>query len=148
MLPYLVLLGIITIQWIFLFPNWKINLNRPIEYKQKKYFCVLTCIDLIFFVGFRAMNIGADTETYISGLGYYRSLPHDAILSAKLVYPYDFEFGYFMLTKICAYVSMGNTVFLFLIAAIIYIPVMLFILRYSENPFISVLVYFAFGCFT
>ena len=144
---YLFFLGIVIIQWILLFPKGKINLNGYINCKQKKFFVILVCIELIFFVGIRATDIGADTTVYINALNYYKKLPNNQILGAKLVYPFDFEIGYFMLVKICAWFSMEETTFLCLIACIIYIPIFKFILKYSENPLLSILTYFAFGYF-
>lgn len=147
MQPYLYLIGIILIQWILLFPNNKVTFNKKIGIKQKKIFLVLTCIELIIFTGLRATNIGADTTVYLSALNYYKALPHNEILGAKLVYPFDFEIGYFVFTKICAFISLSETAFLNVIAIIIYVPIFKFIYDYSENPLISLLVYFAFGCF-
>lgn len=147
MQAYVYLIGIIFIQWILLFPDRKITFNKKIGIKQKKIFLVLTCIELIIFTGLRATNIGADTTVYLSALNYYKALPHSEILSAKLVYPFDFEIGYFFFTKLCAFLNFGESAFLTTIAIIIYVPIFKFIYDYSENPLISVLVYFAFGCF-
>lgn len=43
--------------------------------------------------------------------------------------------------------SLVNAKFLFLIACLIYIPVFKFIYDYSENPFMSTMIYLAFGFF-
>lgn len=147
MVIYLSFLGIIVMQWYLLFLNRKINLHNPITYKHKRNFIILVCIELICLAGIRGISVGADTTVYINALEYYRGLDDNMILGAKLVYPFDFENGYFLLTKICAFFSMSNTEFLFIIGIIIYIPVCIFILKYSEEPLISVLVYFAFGYF-
>ena len=147
MVPYFCLLLVIFGQWIMLFPHGQISFNKPINKSQKKVFIVLTCLELIFFAGLRSTNIGADTAIYLKALNYYKSLPHDKILNAKLIYPFDFEIGYFILTKICAFFSFSNAKFLFLIACLIYIPVFKFIYDYSENPFMSTMTYLAFGFF-
>lgn len=147
MSAYIVFLLIIVIEWILLFPNAKLTFGKNISYKQKKIFLAIVCIEMICFVGLRTTNLGADTTTYLNALEYYSSLPHEEILKAKLVWPYDFEVGYFLLTKFCAWLSLSKTSFLFLIAILIYVPVCWFILQYSENPLLSVLTYFAFGCF-
>lgn len=144
MRAYLYLIGIIITQWILLFPNGKVTFNKKIKKKQKKIFLIITCIELIIFTGLRASNIEADTSVYINALNHYKALPHNEILSAKLVYPFDFEMGYFIFTKICAFLSLSETMFLTIIATIIYIPIFKFIYDYSENPLISILVYFAF----
>lgn len=144
---YIVFLVIIIMEWILLFPNAKLTFGENISYKQKKIFLIIVCSEMICFAGLRATNLGADTTTYLNALEYYSSLPHGEILKAKLVWPYDFEIGYFWLTKLGAWLSLSKTSFLFLIAIFIYVPVCWFILQYSENPLLSVLTYFAFGCF-
>ena len=144
---YFILLGIIILQWMLLYPNRIITFNYQIEMRQRKWFCILACVELICFAGIRTMHIGADTAIYIKALEYLRSIPRENILYAKLMYPFDFEIGYAFLTKICAALSMSNTEFLYLIAMIIYIPVFVFIFYYSSHPLISTLTYFALGIF-
>ena len=55
---------------------------------------------MICFVGIRSFDLGADMGNYLGSLRYYSALPHDQILKAKLVYPFDYEVGYFYLTKL------------------------------------------------
>lgn len=157
---YLVLIFIffIIVQWLFCLNRIKIDLNRTrendtftyvnINKKWRKRFCITVCTEMILFTGFRALDIGADTSTYLNALEYYKSLPRNEIISAKLVYPFDFEVGYFLLTKICAYLNFSSTAFLLLVSIIIYIPLFIFIGNYSIDPLISILAYFAFGLFT
>ena len=135
-------------QWLLLCPNGVIKLGKENKARQKCVFMILVCIELICFAGVRAFDIGADTEMYIKALNYYSTFSHDSILSQKLVYPFAFEKGYFFFTKVCAWVSMNETTFLVVIAMLMYIPVCIFIYKYSENPLISIYVYFAFSCFT
>ncbi len=123
------------------------NSRELIKKGWEKKFCVVVCAEMILFAGFRALTIGADTSTYLNALTYYKSLPQGEILSAKLVYPFDFEIGYFFLTKLCAYLNFSSTMFLLLIATMTYVPLITFVYKYSKNPLISVLVYFAFGLF-
>lgn len=124
------------------------NNRKVIEKKWEKNFCIVVCIEMILFSGFRALNVGADTVTYLDALAYYKSLPQEKILSAKLVYPFDFEIGYFFLTKLCAYLNFSSTMFLLLIAALIYIPLFIFVYKNSKSSLLSVLIYFAFGLFS
>lgn len=115
---------------------------------HRKRYCVIVCAEIILFTGLRALNVGADNSTYLAALTYYKELPHNRIITAKLVYPFDFEAGYFLLTKLCAYLRFSQTGFLFVIAVLTYIPLFAFINKYSLNPLISILTYFAFGFFT
>ena len=147
MLIYLLFIGVIIIEWLIMFPEMEISYNGLRSYNHKKNFLILVCIEMIVLAGIRATNIGADTEVYIRALNYYKSLPKESILQAKLVYPFDFEIGYFLLTKISAWLSLDENIFLFAIACMIYIPIFRFIFNYSENPLLSVLAYMAFGYF-
>ncbi len=156
-MTYIILfIFLITVEWlIFLLIGQKENgkaylcgADAPTERKkQKSLFCSLICLEFILFAGFRALNIGADTKTYLAALDYYKKMPRGEILTSARVYPYNYEWGYFLLTKLCAFLGLGSTAFLFVIAAIIYIPLFIFINRYSTDPFLSVLTYFAFGLF-
>ena len=95
----------------------------------------------------RETSLGADTGVYISALHHYLSLPKESVLSASLVYPYDFEPAYFFLTKISAFLGLSDMLFLMVIAIFIYVPIFTLIYRYSENIFLSVLVYFGLSLF-
>lgn len=117
------------------------------ERRQKSLFCFLVCAEMILFTGFRAFNVGADTGTYLNALNFYKSMPKNSIITAERVYPYNYEWGYFFLTKLCAFLGLGETAFLLIIAILIYVPLFVFINRYSIDPFLSVLTYFAFGLF-
>ena len=109
--------------------------------------CALCCLALIVIVGLRSVTLGADTKIYLDALHYYSGYPADEVLGASLVWPYDFEPGYFLLTKICALFNLSDTAFLVLIAVCIYAPVFIFIYKYSDNLFLSILVYFGLSLF-
>lgn len=154
-LGYLVLAGI---QALF-FYNWNglrkrqfnIQADRgPFEkspFNMHPYL-LLCCIELILLTGLRGYTIGADTSLYLDALRHFRSLPLWEIPLAPLVFPFDFEIGYFALTKACAFLGMNETVFLFVIAMITYIPVFVAIQKHSKIPYLSILSYFAFGMFS
>lgn len=148
--------ALITIQWVlfvfFMNAGIKRNCGIPCDgeaVKQiwRKRYCVLICAEMIVFTGIRATDVGADTSAYLTALAYYRNLPRGSIMSAKLVYPFDFEVGYFFLTKLCAYLNFSSTAFLFVISSLIYVPVFVFIYRYSKSCLTGILIYFAFGFF-
>lgn len=145
MIAYIILMVLILVEWIFFFSKYKGWFGVPLDYAHKKKFMILVCVELICFAGIRALDVGPDMDNYLGSLRHYRSLPHNQILTAKLVPPFDYEGGYFFFTKLCAWLSMNETVFLFVVAALIYIPVCWFILQYSENPAIGILVYFTFS---
>lgn len=142
MIAYFIYLFVISIQWVFIFVTQGSITNRC-----KKNFLILACIELVVLAGIRGYGVGADTEIYLSALDYYSSLTKAEALFAKLVWPYDFEIGYFLLTKICAWLGTDKTVFLFLIAIITYVPIFTAMYKYSSDPYISILTYFAVGLF-
>lgn len=110
-------------------------------------YLVCLCVTLVFFVSMRDVTVGADTGNYLGSLHYYAGIPWSDVLTAKLVYPYDYEPGYFLLTKICAHFYMPDHVFFFLIAVLIYPLLMEFFGRYSDSPFVSFLIYCALSLF-
>ena len=118
------------------------------RYFDSKKYLTLCCLELIILAGIRGHSIGADTKVYLRAIDYYSSLGFSELLTAKLVYPFDFEIGYFALTKLCAFLKLGRTGFLFVVAIITYVPVFVTIKKYSKMPYISILCYFAFGMFS
>ena len=141
---YIVYLVIIGIQSLFFYRNGKLRK----ENFNDKVFLILCCIELILMAGLRGYNIGADTEVYLKAIDYYGEMSVSELIGAGLVYPFDFEIGYFLLTKLCCLLGFGKTAFLFVVAIITYIPVFQLIKRHSSNAYISLLCYFAFGFFT
>ncbi len=145
MIYYLILLSIIILEWFLLFPKFTIDFELPDE--RRKIFLILVCCELILFTGFRNVGIGADTQVYLKALHHYTGITFPELFLKKLVYPFDFEIGYFFLTKLCGFLFFNDTLFLILIACLIYIPVFIFINDYSKQSLISVLIYFSFGMF-
>ncbi len=105
------------------------------------------CVALVFFVSARDVTVGADTVNYLGALHYYAGISWSDVLTAELVYPYDYEPGYFLFTKICAHFYMPDHVFFLVVAALIYSLLMEFFGRYSDSPFISFLIYCALSLF-
>lgn len=143
MIMYFLYLFIIIIEYL-IFVKYKI-----FKIKNRKFFFVtIAFLEIVLLAGFRQVTIGADTQSYLNGLHYYKNIPKGEVLFSELVYPFKYEIGYFSLVKICAFLSMSDTIFLFLIAILIYLPIFMFIYKYSSNVIISILVYFAFGYFS
>ena len=107
-------------------------------------YLAVCCAVLIVFAGLRGHTVGADTALYLDALNYYASFDKGSILSAEMIYPYDFEPGYFLFTKLCAFFGIGQTAFLFIVAVLIYLPLFVFLRGRSSNPFLSICIYFAF----
>lgn len=115
--------------------------------KGKAHYLILCCAELILMTAVRGRSVGSDTGVYLDALEYYSSLPTGEMLFSDLVKPFNFEFAYFGLVKLCALIDLPAPLFLALIASIIYIPIFTCIYRYSKLPYISILAYFAIGLF-
>ena len=135
---------LVGIQALFFYKDGKV---RKDNFKVKSYL-TLCCIELIILAGVRGYTIGADTKTYLNAVDYYGGMSVSKLLDAKIVYPYNFEIGYFWLTKICCLLGLGKTGFLFVVAIIIYLPIFSMIKKHSSVPYLSILCYFAFGFFS
>lgn len=150
---YLAYLFLLTAQAMLFNRNMPVLCNEEgrIVIKRKdgtRFFLILSCIELIIFTGLRGHTIGADTVLYLDALKHYTGISLAEVFTAPLVYPYDFEVGYFILTKICGFLHLPPTAFLFVLSILIYVPLFKYIYRNSSHPYISVFTYFAFGFFS
>lgn len=116
--------------------------------KGKAWYVAICCAEMALMAALRGNTVGADTARYVEALEYYSKLPKDKVLFADLVWPFDFEKGYLLLTQICALINMPAPVFLLLVALVIYIPLFYAINRYSKIPYISILAFMALGFFS
>ncbi len=114
------------------------------EKKNKIIFCTIATLLWIFISGLRSNNVGADTERYqlmfqmtarkswqevLKNMKYYLS-------SGATKDP-----GYEILVKVIQLFTNDYQVFLIVVACMIFIPMGIWIYRYSEDPFISYLVF-------
>lgn len=141
---YILYLGLTGIQ----FPLFYRKNRFGVQYHDTKNYLTICCVELILLAGLRGYSIGADTPLYLEAIDYYSIMKPLELIRAKLIYPFDFETGYFLLNKVCILFGLGKTEFLFVIAMLIYIPIFGAIKKYSYAPYISILCYFAFGYFT
>lgn len=130
------------------FRNEKRLNNKDVEVKNREVFLLIACIQLIILAGLRGYTVGADLNNYLGAIEYYGKLPMQSVLFAKLVYPFDYEIGYFIFVKLCAFLRMNNTVFLLMVAVITYVPIFKLIKKKSTMPFLSIFIYFSFGTFS
>ena len=95
---------------------------------------------LILIATIRAPYIGADTTNYVSALEAYKNYSWGYLITHN-VYPHDYEFGYRMFTKLCSVLGMSYTMFFFILALALYIPLLKFIEKKSPNSLVSVALY-------
>lgn len=112
--------------------------------RARSVFFVLTALIVIAFQGFRSFNVGIDLGSYIPG---FMNIGNDeSIKLGNLVYQ-NYEAGYVLLNKLLYKLGCSPRVFLFIVSAIIQIPIFYTMYRYSDKPLLSIFIYFAFGNF-
>lgn len=114
-----------------------------IEFKStpnRTRFIRLVTFLLILIATIRAPYIGADTTNYVSALEAYKNYSWGYLFTHN-VYPHDYEFGYRMFTKLCSVLGMNYTMFFFILALALYIPLLKFIEKKSPNSLVSVALY-------
>lgn len=116
--------------------------------KGKGWYVAICCAEMVLLAALRGYTVGADTARYVEALDYYSKLPKNQVVFAELVWPFDFEKGYLLLTQLCALINMPAPIFLLLVALAIYVPVFYTIYRYSKVPYISILAFMALGFFS
>lgn len=139
MTPYVVLLIVLCVEGIVM--QTSTAFKNP-----KKTYLVLAGLEMILFVGLRAPTVGSDTSVYVEVVEMYRGIPFGEIFNLQ-ENPFGFETGYLIFGKICSFLNMNATAFLFTVAAAIYIPFLRFAYKHTSDPTLSVLAYFAFSQF-
>ncbi len=148
MLIYLLFLTLVSVEALFLCTDPRGAELAPDEkQKRRRIFLCLSCAELVIFVSMRGISVGADTKTYVDALKHYTGISIAELFTAPLVYPFDFEPGYFFFTKLCGFLRFPVPVFFAVIALVIYAPVFRYIEKFSVNPWLSVLIYFALTFF-
>lgn len=145
---YIGFLSIVCVWSIFVYKGKFIVDGFCFPDRQKKKLIIgIIALGLIAIAFFRSPTIGADTEIYLNALDDYRSLNKSLIWSTNLKWSSDFEFGYIILTKLCAMFNFDNQIFMLSIAVLIYIPICVWLYKYSEDPVLSIFLYFGLGIY-
>lgn len=116
--------------------------------KSKSYqiiFVVISGMFIWFIEAFRSINIGEDTVSYIGWFEDIYNLGWKESLSGKL--GYYVEPGYLLLNLVISTISNNPHMVLGVVSFIIIGLHFLFIWKYSENVYISILLYFGINFF-
>lgn len=116
-------------------------LNKTKLYKYNSNNILFCCIVFTIFTvlqGFRAYDIGTDTNNYVHIYNVIKNASWIDIITRKAV---DVEIGYGILMKIIAMLNMPERYFLIIIAGIINAGFMYFVYKNSKNPLLSVLIF-------
>lgn len=116
--------------------------NKGVVLNEKIYFGFFSLI-FVFVLGFRDVTVGIDTGNYLSMF--------NRVNDASDFWQYLVEFtegGYITIQKIVGFIGLDFNTFLFIVAIITVIPIMIVIKKYSYNPSFSIFLYVAFGFYT
>ncbi len=109
----------------------------------RRRFFVLSALLVILFQGLRSFSVGIDLRNYIPGYIYIGKY-----VPLGLTEEYaNFESGYVLLNKLIYMLGFDERWFLIIITIITQIPIFYTMYKYSDNPLLSVFVYFSFGEF-
>lgn len=134
---YITFLVLVSIEYFLLLGTVKDKV------KGKKRFTCLFLIELVLLMGMRAYNIGADTEWYL----YYLEKNKGVSLNQIPLNTEYYEYGYSLFNNLCSYLNLDKTTFLLVVSAIEVVPFFIFVSKYSQNLFLSIIVFMAFQPF-
>lgn len=117
--------------------------NLKNKKKSQLLFCVITCLIVSLFQGFRSFSVGTDLTSYIPSYEIIGEQIHN-IENLNFL---NYEPGYVIYNKLLYLLGFDKRGFLIITAMIIQIPIFYTIYKYSKNPFFSILIYFAFANF-
>lgn len=114
-----------------------------LKQNDRKIFFFLTTFLVVCFQGLRSFSVGTDLANYIPSYSYIgKYVPFSVSATYK-----NYEAGYILLNKIIYKIGLDQRGFLIVVTILIQIPIFYTIYKYSENPLLSILAYFAFGNF-
>jgi hypothetical protein len=123
-------------------------------FRNKRTFSFVAGMQLFLILACRGITVGMDLGNYLGGFQYIRSLTFLDMLSrlrllkvATLVYPYSYESGYVVLNWLIGKLGLSFHGFLVLCAAFVIFSIIAFIYRYSQCPWISLVLFIGFGSY-
>ncbi len=122
--------------------------------KNKKASVLLSSLCIFLVLALRDITVGMDMANYYGGYEYIASLSFHDIISrlrfvsvARLVYPYSYESGYAFFNWIVAKCGLSFHGFIVVTSLIIALSIGVFIYRYSENTWMSFVLYIGLGMY-
>lgn len=109
--------------------------------KRSRLICFWICICLLMFLhGFRAATVGNDTIEYIR---IFNEVKNGSDFSMS-----RYELGYLWFNKILSYISSNPQIVFISSGIFIYYSVGRFILKYSNYPWLSIILFLSYSFFT
>ena len=146
MRAYYILFFFISLAYVFilLFEVGKKEGNSELQNQkaQNKWMLIVAFIPIVVLTALRSRDVGFDTGQYLL---YFERVCMDAENSFDRK---NFEIGYRYLVRLIAHFTSNKVVFLSVMALITNIPIAIFIMRYSKDAYLSVMLYLTIGSFT
>ncbi len=114
----------------------------------------MVAFQLFLILALRDVTLGVDLPNYSAGYKYISGLDFGDMFSrlgisgiADLVYPFSYENGYTVFNWVVSHIGFSFHAFLVVCAAINISSVSYFIYKYSKKPWLSFVIFVAFGFF-
>ena len=136
MVVYLCNIACLTGMW-FLLSNYRKDKNR--------IFCFFASLNWILISGLRGLSVGDDTKAYKEQFTNIKFQTWDSLFEAfKQKYFHNGDgkdIGYGLLEKAFQIISTNYQFWLFAIAALFFVAFGFFVYKYSENPYLSYILF-------
>lgn len=149
---YIIIFALIIVEGTLLsaWSNKSVELSIGLSSKEQimksiNPFLMLATLQITILAAIRGYTIGADTKTYVALFEYLKNSTNP--LTTDLSWQYDYEIGYILLNRVIAFFRPHTSVFLTIIALIMYIPTVQFVRKYSPSPALSMVLYLGLGIY-
>lgn len=112
------------------------------EKAQNKWLIIVSFIPIIALTALRSSEVGPDTIQYLRHFERVYSGMETAVDIR------NFERGYRYFVRLIAHFTHDKVVFLTIMALLTNIPIAIFIMRYSKDAYLSIMLYLTIGSFT
>ena len=114
--------------------------------KRRKTKIILLCLGPILIQSLRSPTCG--TDVWGNGFGYYQTFTFISEIPLKLILTEKvYEQGYVLFNKLLSYISDNPQIFLSLTSVLIFSLIGYIYYRFSENVFLSVIIFVCFGLY-
>lgn len=117
---------------------------KTTEKIQNRLFLIFSSILLILISGFRGYYVGSDTKNYAEWFSYLSGFSFKDLIFDK---SRDIEIGYKLFSYILSKISNNPRIVIFVSSVFIVISIMFFLYKYSDNLFISVILFLGLNHF-
>lgn len=149
MLIYFVLIIVIVVSRIIFKQKYFLtNANVGVEINKKNKFTVnafifVSFLVLFFISGFRGINVGIDTPTYIEWFEEFNRIGWERTFSTKK----DVEFGWLLINYWVSKISHNPQLLIIVVSFLILSLHFMFLKKTSKNIFISIILFLSFNHF-